>query len=132
MEARLAIEPQFAELIVANATSSDFEVVEECNRRTAQAASSEEFREWNARLHQAMAAATRNDFLIHVFGLVTQSLRHSEWGELSQRPTIPQLRNAYQAEHDAIVRALRARNVEAARVGISEHLRHARRNLLGY
>jgi len=132
MEARLAIEPQFAELIVANATSSDFEVVEECNRRTAQATSSEEFREWNARLHQAMAAATRNDFLIHVFGLVTQSLRHSEWGELSQRPTTPQLRKAYQAEHDAIVRALRARNVEAARFGISEHLRHARRNLLGY
>jgi DNA-binding FadR family transcriptional regulator len=131
MEARLAIEPQFAELVVANATAADFESIDRCNRQTALAATSAEFREWNSRLHQAIAAATRNDFLIQVFRLVTEAQRDSTWGELSKRPTTPALRREYQREHDAIVATLKSRNVEGARAAIAHHLKHARKNLLG-
>ena len=131
MEARLAIEPQFAELVVAHATAADFEVIEECNRRTGQATTTEEFSEWNRRLHQSIAAATRNELLIQVFGLVTKAQRHPAWGELSRRPIGQALRREYQAEHEKSVASLKARNVEAARGAISSHLRHARRTLLG-
>jgi DNA-binding FadR family transcriptional regulator len=130
MDARLAIEPQFAELVVAHATAADFEVIEDCNRRTAGAQSAAEFSEWNRRLHQAIATATRNEFLIQVFRLVARAQQHPAWGELSRRPTTAALRREYQREHDAIVAALKARNVEAARAAISNHLRHARRVLL--
>lgn len=131
MEARLAIEPQFAELVVANATAADLESIEACNRRTAQAETSEAFSHWNGRLHLAIAGATRNDFLIRVFSLVTEAQQHPAWGELSRRPTTAEMRAAYQSEHDAIVLALKARSVDVARTAISAHLRHARRNLLG-
>jgi DNA-binding FadR family transcriptional regulator len=131
MEARLAIEPQFAELVVANATATDLEAIEVCNRRTAQAETSEAFSHWNRRLHLAIAGATRNEFLISVFSLVTQAQQHPAWGELSRQPTTAAMRAAYQREHDEIVAALRARNVDVARMAIAKHLRHARHNLLG-
>jgi len=131
VEARLAIEPQFAELIVANATSTDFDLIDECNRGTAAATTAAGFREWNARLHHAIAAATRNEFLIQVFGLVIKAQRHPAWGELITAPTTPAMRQAYQRDHDAIVAALRARDVVLARDAMRAHLRHARRNLLG-
>lgn len=130
MEARLAIEPQFAELVVANATAADLESIEACNRRTAEAETSEGFSHWNRRLHLAIAEATRNEFLISVFGLVTEAQQHPAWGELSQRPTTTDMRAAYQREHDQIVAALKGRNLDVARTAIAAHLRHARRNLL--
>lgn len=130
MEARLAIEPQFAELVVAHATTADLEAIEECNRRTARATTTEEFSEWNRRLHQAIAAATRNELLVLVFGLVTKAQQHPAWSDISRRPIAAPLRREYQAEHDAIVAALKARNVEAARRAIYNHLRHARRTLI--
>ena len=131
MEARLAIEPQFADLVVAHATAADLATIEACNRRTADADSSDAFGEWNRRLHRAIAAATHNDFLIRVFGLVIESQQHPAWGELTGRAISPALRKEYQCEHDAIVDALKARNVVAARNAISGHLRHARLALLG-
>jgi DNA-binding FadR family transcriptional regulator len=131
LEARLALEPQFAELVVANATTADFAIIEDCNRHTAGATTAEQFSYWNRRLHQAIAAATRNEFLIQVFGLVARAQQHPSWGELSRRPTSRELRREYQKEHDRIVMSLRARNVEAARAAISNHLKHARQVLLG-
>jgi len=131
MEARLSLEPQFAELVVANATAADFAIIEDCNRHTASSATAEAFSHWNRRLHQAIAAATRNEFLIQVFALVARAQQHPAWGEMNRRPTSPELRRAYQKEHDRIVIALKSRNVEAARAAISAHLKHAREVLLG-
>lgn len=132
MEARLRIEPALAELIVTNATVADFERMETCLEKAEKAATRDEFELWDAALHQTLAQATHNRFVIRVFDMVTAVRQQAEWGKLKDRIVTPERRIAYQEEHRDIVRALKGRDAESARASIVAHLHHARRNLFGF
>lgn len=132
MEARLRIEPALAELIVTNATPADFERMETCLEKAEKAATLDEFELWDAALHEALAEATHNRFVIRVLDMVTAVRQQAEWGKLKDRIVTPERRIQYQEEHREIVRALKERDAERARAGIVSHLQHARRNLFGY
>jgi DNA-binding FadR family transcriptional regulator len=132
MEARLRIEPALAELIVTNATAADFERMESCLASAEQAETLDEFELWDAALHEALAEATHNRFVIRVLDMVTVVRQQSEWGKLKDRIVTPERRIRYQQEHREIVRALRERDAERARTCILAHLQHARRSLFGY
>ncbi len=132
MEARLRIEPALAELIVTNATAADFERMEACLDKAERAATLDEFELWDAALHQALATATHNRFVIRVLDMVTAIRQQSEWGKLKDRIVTPERRIKYQQEHRDIVRALKDRDAERARDSMLGHLRHARRNLFGF
>lgn len=56
----------------------------------------------------------------------------SEWGVLKRRSATPQRRVEYQAEHRALVEALKQRDAERARRLCVAHLVHVRTNMLGY
>lgn len=132
MEARMRIEPALAELIVTHATPTDFERMEVCLERAERASTLDEFELWDAALHEAIAAATHNNFVARVLTMVTAARQQAEWGKLKDRIVTPERRVRYQQEHRAIVRALKARDGEQARQAILSHLEHARRNLFGY
>lgn len=132
MEARLRLEPALAELIVTNATPADFDRMETCLEKAERATTLDEFELWDAALHQALAAATHNRFVIRVLEMVTAVRQQAEWGKLKDRIVTSERRLKYQEEHREIVRALRARDAELARTCIIAHLQHARRNLFGY
>lgn len=132
MEARLRIEPALAELIVTNATPADFERMETCLEKAERGATLDEFELWDAALHQAIATATHNRFVIRVLDLVTAVRQQAEWGKLKDRIVTPERRIKYQEEHRNIVRALKERDAERARAFIIIHLQHARRNLFGF
>jgi GntR family uxuAB operon transcriptional repressor len=132
MEARLRIEPALAELIATNATPSDFERMETCLEKSERAATLDEFELWDAALHQALATATHNRFVIRVLDLVAALRQQAEWGKLKDRIVTPERRIKYQQEHRDIVRALKARDADLARQCITDHLQHARRNLFGF
>lgn len=132
MEARLRIEPALAELIVTHATAADFERMEACLDRAERAPTLDEFEAWDAALHEAMAAATHNNFVARVLSMVTAARSQAEWGKLKDRIVTPERRLQYQQEHRAILRALKGRDAEQARQAILAHLQHARRNLFGY
>lgn len=132
MEARMRIEPALAELIVTNATPADFERMALCIDKAEHAATLDEFELWDAALHQALAIATHNRFVIRVLDMVAAVREQSEWGKLKDRIVTPERRLTYQQEHRAIVGALKARDAERARSSILAHLQHARRNLFGY
>ncbi|MCI3953240.1 MAG: deoR-like helix-turn-helix domain protein [Burkholderiales bacterium] len=132
MEARLRIEPALAELIVTNATPADFERMEMCLDKAERATTLNEFELWDAALHQAIAKATHNRFVIRVLDMVTAVRQQAEWGKLKDRIVTPERRIQYQEEHRNIVRALRERDAERARAFIIIHLQHARRNLFGF
>jgi hypothetical protein len=132
MEARLRLEPAMAELIVTHATPADFERMETCLARAEQGAGLDQFEIWDAALHQAMAAATHNQFIIRVFDMATAVRHQTEWGKLKDRVVTPERRLQYQAQHRSIVQALKARDGERARDAILIHLEHARRNLFNY
>lgn len=132
MEARLRLEPAMAELIVINATPADFERMDTCLDRAERGAALDDFEVWDAALHQAMAAATHNRFMIRVFDMATAVRHQTEWGKLKDRVVTPERRIQYQEEHRAIVNALKARDADRARAAILAHLQHARRNLFGF
>ena len=132
MEARLRLEPALAELIVTNATPADFERMEMCLDKAEKAGTLNEFELWDAALHEALAQATHNRFVIRVLDMVTAVRQQAEWGKLKDRIVTPERRVSYQEEHRVIVRALKERDAERARAGIISHLQHARRNLFGY
>lgn len=132
MDARLRLEPALAELIVTNATPADFDRMETCLEKAERATTLDEFELWDAALHQALAAATHNRFVIRVFDMVTAVRQQAEWGKLKDRIVTSERRLKYQAEHRDIVHALRERDAERARACIIAHLQHARRNLFGY
>lgn len=132
MEARLRIEPALAELIVTNATPADFERMETCLEKAERGSTLDEFELWDAALHQAIATATHNRFVIRVLDMVTAVRQQAEWGKLKDRIVTPERRIKYQEEHRNIVRALKERDAERARAFIIDHLQHARRNLFGF
>jgi len=132
MDARLRIEPALAELIVTNATPSDFERMEACLEKAEKAATLDEFELWDQALHQALAEATHNRFVVRVFDMVTAFRQQAEWGKLKDRIVTPGRRVKYQEEHREIIRALKERDAERARAAVIAHLQHARRNLFGF
>jgi DNA-binding FadR family transcriptional regulator len=132
MEARLRIEPALAELIVTNATPADFARMEACLEQAENAPTLDEFERWDAALHQALAAATHNRFVVCVLDMVAEIREQAAWGKLKDRIVTPERRLDYQREHRAMVEALKARDAERARHCILAHLQHARRNLFGF
>jgi DNA-binding FadR family transcriptional regulator len=132
MEARLRIEPALAELIVTNATPADFTRMETCLEKAEGAATFDEFERWDAALHQALAMATHNRFVVCVLDMVAEIREQAEWGKLKDRIVTPERRVDYQREHRDIVDALKARDAERARQCILSHLQRARRNLFGF
>jgi DNA-binding FadR family transcriptional regulator len=132
MEARLSIEPALAELIVTNATPADFERMALCLDKAERATTLDEFELWDAALHQALATATHNRFVVRILDMVAAVREQAEWGKLKDRIVTPERRLRYQEEHRAIVAALKARDAGRARDAILAHLAHARRNLFEY
>lgn len=132
MSARLMLEPAIIDMVIGNATADDFERMLDCCGQAEAAQSLEDFERWDAALHEAIADAAHNHVIRGVFALMNQARDQAEWGMLKRRSASPERRLEYQAEHRALVDALRQRDAERAKALCLAHLVHVRRNLLGY
>ncbi|MEQ8602897.1 MAG: FCD domain-containing protein [Marivibrio sp.] len=130
MEARLLIEPVLARLIVGRATEHELEGLQTLVRAGAEASSMAEFELWDNRLHRALAAASKNKYLIQIVDGIHQARQGPAWSALRRRGLDESRRRVYQDDHERIVAALSARDAEAAEAAIVEHLHNVRRNLL--
>lgn len=132
MEARLVLEPAIVEMVVANASIGDFTRMKGCCDRAEAASTLEEFEYWDGMLHEVIAEAAHNGFMLNVFRLMNQVRSRAEWGLLKKRSVTPQRRSEYEREHRSIVQALRERDAETAKEATRAHLAHVRRNMVGY
>lgn len=132
MSARLVLEPAIVAMVVANATTADFERMDECCARGEAATTFEDFELWDGRLHEAIAEAAHNAVIAGVFQRMGEVRAQSEWGVLKRRSATPERRQAYQREHRDLVEALRQRDTARASELCLGHLQHVRRNLLGF
>jgi GntR family transcriptional regulator, uxu operon transcriptional repressor len=129
MTIRRLLEPPAMVLVVAWATASDLEEMDRCLALGDRAASYEEFEACDLALHRCIMAASHSPLLSALYGAI-ESARHGQvWGDLKRRSASPERRSQYQADHRAIVEALRSRDsggaVEAMRVHLArvqEHL----------
>ena len=132
MAARLLLEPALIEMAIGNATGADFARMDECNARAEAALTLEEFEKWDAALHEAIAEAAHNGFIVRVFRLINEVRATAEWGVLKRRSATPERRVQYQQQHRAMVAALKERDAERARALCLAHLLHVRTNMLGH
>jgi DNA-binding FadR family transcriptional regulator len=122
MTIRRLLEPQAMPLVVMWATARDFEEMERCLAGGDRAVSYEEFETWDLALHRCIMAASHSPLLAALYGVI-ESARHGQtWGELKRRSASRERRERYQADHRAIVSALRSRDPAAAVEAMREHL----------
>jgi DNA-binding FadR family transcriptional regulator len=132
MSARLVLEPAVIDLCVGNATAADFDRMDECNACAEAATTLEEFERWDAALHAAIAQAAHNGFITAMLHTMNEVRSKDEWAVLKRRSATPERRREYEAEHRALVLALRQRDADKARALCLAHLVHVRHNMLGY
>jgi DNA-binding FadR family transcriptional regulator len=131
MEARLLIEPLMPRLITRNATGADFAKMLECIERSEAAQTIEEFEHWDGQLHRVFALATHNSFFLKILELTNRVREQGEWGRLKARSLTPERRQEYEAQHRAIVEALRDRDTDTAIKALTGHLVQIQHNLFG-
>jgi DNA-binding FadR family transcriptional regulator len=128
MTIRRLLEPPAMSLVVAWATTADLEQMDRCVAGGDGAASYEEFETWDLALHRTIMAASRSPLLIALYAVI-ESARHGQvWGDLKRRSASAANRKQYQADHRAIVTALRTRDssgaVEAMRLHVARVAGH--------
>jgi len=129
MTMRRLLEPPAMVLVVAWATAADLEEMDRCLALGDRAATFEEFEACDLALHRSIMAASHSPMLVSIYAAI-EAARHGQvWGDLKRRRSSPERRSQYQADHCAIVEALRSRDsggaVEAMRVHLArvqEHL----------
>lgn len=131
MAARRVLEPQVLALVVAWATSRDFDEMRRCLDGGGAAESYEEFEVWDFALHHAIVAASRNALLLAMYAEVERARRGEIWGNLKRRNDSRERRAVYHAEHTALVEALSARELARAIEVMEAHLATVEANLLG-
>ncbi|HEY2655806.1 MAG TPA: FCD domain-containing protein [Solirubrobacteraceae bacterium] len=131
MAARRLIEPQVLPLVVAWATARDFEEMRRCLAGGAGAGGYDEFEVWDFALHPALVAASRNSLLVAMYREVEQARKGALWGNLKRRNDSRDRRAAYHADHERLVDALSARELQRAMEVMDAHLARVEVNLLG-
>lgn len=129
MAARLTIEPTLMSAVVLTASGPDLAELEQILRHGEHATSSAEFEQWDIRFHHGLAAATHNEVLIGVSRYLIRCREQPVWGNLKERTFSTITRDAYCAEHAAILEAVKDRDPDAAAEHMRTHLLHVRRTL---
>ena len=129
MTIRRLLEPPAMSLVVAWATAADLEEMARCLAGGDRAVSFEEFETWDLALHRCIVAASHSPLLVALYRAIEEARHGQVWGDLKRRSASAERRSQYQADHRAIVDALRARDsglaVEAMRLHLArvqEHL----------
>lgn len=130
MEARLLIEPQLARLIVIRASDEELETLTEIVEQSAVADSMSTFEFLDHKLHRKLAAASKNQCLIGIVDDINKVRQSRAWSALRRRGLTEARKQTYQADHEAIVSALVARDGDRAQQAIADHLNRVHRNLL--
>ncbi len=126
-EARLAIEPGVAALAADHGTEEQLRALEGLMEQGTKACAedSKRFMEIDVELHERIVQMTDNPFLMRIMEGVGHLARSSR----GFTNVFPRMREAAHADHERIVAALRARDPEAARTAMRDHLDHVVRTL---
>ena len=125
-EAREVLEVGIVMIAAERITDDEVAELEACHRDAEQnLGNSEAFLEADLKLHSLIVEAARNPMLSRFMASVAQLGRASR-RRTTEIPGVPELTVQ---DHQAIVLALKARDPEAARVAMLQHLCHVKRGL---
>ncbi len=122
MVVRRLLEPPAMPLAVAWATSADFDEMDRCLAGGDRADSYDEFELWDLALHRSIMAATHSPLLCTLYSSIETARAGHMWGDLKRRSASAERRGEYQADHHAIVAAVKARDAGGAVSAMRAHL----------
>jgi DNA-binding FadR family transcriptional regulator len=122
LEARMAIEPGFADLLVARATEADFVRMNEHLDRLERAADQQSFREAGYAFHLEIARATRNPLLVRIFEIIIEARAKAGWDKLRHLNDNRQAQLEQITSNRRVLQALRDRDTVRARQLMRAHL----------
>jgi DNA-binding FadR family transcriptional regulator len=131
IDARFALEPQIVRLAVLHGTEQDIGKLEEKLRIIEEAGVDPiKFSEADESFHNALADCTKNSLLIWMAKRVNEVRGYRQWAKMRELTLTPDMIQHYNAQHRAIVEAIRSRDAEGAANTMKAHLASARRSLV--
>ena len=115
MEIRLILEPGFVDLIIARATTDDFDRMERCLDRADRANSQEEFREAALAFRLEAAKATRNPLIVQIYDFLMEARKEAGWHRLRKVDESKEAQRKRTKRNRAFLAALRDRNKALAK-----------------
>ncbi len=131
MTIRRLLEPLAMPLVVAWATASDFREMDRCLAGGDRADGYDEFESWDLALHRTIMAASHSPLLGQLYAVIENARHGHSWGDLKRRSASRERRERYQADHAALVAALRARDSDRATDAMRTHLSRVNNDLFG-
>jgi DNA-binding FadR family transcriptional regulator len=122
LEARMAVEPGFADLLVARATDEDFQRMQEHLDRQERARDQRSFREAGYAFHLEIARATRNPLIVRIYEMIIETRAQAGWDKLRRLNESRESREAQIASNRRVLAALRERDTVRARQLMRSHV----------
>ncbi len=129
MEARMALEPELAALAARRATAEDVARMRELADRTAKTTDADAAELWDGSLHRLIARIAGNPVLRAAFALLNEVRSEQRWQRERQIARSSGLVAEYDRQHQKIIAAIDARDENAARNAMREHLQALTDNL---
>lgn len=129
MEARLVLEPELAALAARRATGEDVARMRALADRVSQAQDADAAELWDGSLHRIIARIAGNPILNTAFTLINEVRQEQRWQQERQQARSPALVEEYGRQHARIIDAIHARDEDAARFAMRDHLSALKVNL---
>lgn len=131
IEVRREIEPTLCALAAVRATPEDIEMMKKLvERGRAAADNSSQYERWDSAFHTKIAESVRNMLFLGVFELINTVRSEQGWLRTREKSFSVELNQHLSAQHLRIVAAIEARDPEAARMAMSQHLATASERLV--
>ncbi|WP_349606180.1 FCD domain-containing protein [Cupriavidus sp. DF5525] len=124
LAARLALEPAICELSAQAASRADLERMEACLRHRESATRVEEYDHWDLALHRSIAGSTGNALLIEMLEMLNCKRRTAPWRRFRHASMPTENRVKSDAQHRAILDAIRRGQPAEASAAMRAHLAH--------
>lgn len=134
IEVRAAVEPQMARLAVLHATARDLEKVQALLKEleaAERASDTVRYSSLDEQFHMAVAACTSNPLMVWVYKEINIIRTHAQWAEMRKKILTRENMRIYNAQHEAIVRAIQMRDAVGAAEAMVQHMGKARDDLIG-
>ena len=130
MRTRLLLEPEVARLAALNVSPAQIAEMQNCLKKSREAASWRQYEALDNRLHRVIAEATQNNLLLSLLDTLNAVRRAVAWSRPRTNPVKPDPDHHSFSEHEAIVGAIVERDMGRAAAGMRKHLESVERNLL--
>jgi DNA-binding FadR family transcriptional regulator len=131
LEARLVLEPEFARMAALRSGQRDMDAMEQCLMEMGATEDSAQWLELDRRLHQILVATCGNSLMIAMYDLSEKHRDPELWARLRDRILTPDRLRVLDAQHAAILMAIRNRDPDCAAECMRRHIRSVRDRALG-